>query len=227
MKNFLILFFFPVIVFSQPSIKERVEAKILKEYVFQNYKIKISNTLPFTVEKGGKELFSGCFWTGQGSKKEDGKIRHTHEGWQFSDLRGKVKGEIVSESPLKIKIDTRKEAKNQNYPVGFYEEIIFLEKVIKVKYEFEINKDTDYGVRVYISFTFNPEIVDKEIKPFLDEEKAIYETKKGSITISYSSDFKPDRFNASLWKDFRVFLSFPDGFNKGEKRTGEITITLP
>jgi len=226
MKKIFLFFILTGMVFAQVSIKERIESKILKEYSFEDLKIKISNTLPFIVEKRGKELFSGCYWGGQGCIKENGKTKHTFEGWQFSDLKGKVKGEIISETPLTIKIDTREEAKKQKEPVGFYEEITFVGKTIKVKYEFEINKETKYGVRIYIGFHFNPEILNKGVNPFIDNEKAIYDTKLGPVIISYKN-FSPDRYCWILWKHFRVFASFPDGFKKGEIRKGEITISLP
>lgn len=203
-----------------------IEKGLLKEYKFSKYKIFISNLLPFLVKIEERKIILGCFWTGQGAKKEGEKINFTHEGWQFSDFGGKIKGDIISENPLKFKIDTREIAKKENYPIGFIEEMEIVGNTINVNYEFEVNKNTDYGVRIYISFLFNPDIIDKEVSPYIDDEKAIYETKDGGIIISYSN-FKPDRFQMDLWKSFRVFLSFPEGLKNGEKRTGKITITLP
>ncbi len=202
-----------------------IEKNSLKEYNVSKYKIAISTLFPFIIKTGEKKLLVGCFWSGQGAIKKEKKVKLTFEGWQFSDLKGKAE-EIISENPLKAKIDTREIAKEKNYPVGFMEEMEITGKTIKAKYEFEINKNTDYGVRIYINFLFNPEVVDKESSPYIDDEKAIYKTKDGSITIAYSN-FSPDRFQKTVWRNFRVFIPFPEGFKKGEKKTGKITITLP
>ncbi len=206
------------------TISERVEKNILKKESFQNLEVIFSKTGPFTVKKDGKEILTGGFWLAQGVIKEKNKVKFTHEEWQFNDFRGKLKGKIISESPLTIKIDSTNIAKET---VGFKENLLFTGKTIKIKYEFEINKDTPYLVNIYVNFNFPEEIIDKDVKPVVDKEKVIYETKKGPVIISYSSDFTPDRFSPFLWKAFRVYIRFPNGFKKGEKRKGEITITLP
>lgn len=217
--GFLLLQFY---LFSQ-SITERIEKNMLKEVNFQNVQIIISKTGPFIVKKYNKEILNGGFFVAQGIIKENEKIKFTHEEWQFNDFGGKLKGEIITETPLTIKIDSRGFGKNN---IGFIEEIKIIDKTIKLKYEFEINKETEYPVSIYINFNFPEEIIDKDIKPFIDEEKSIYETKEGCIIISYSSDFLPDRFSQILWKSFRIYMRFPNGLRKGEVRRGEITISL-
>lgn len=218
--GFLLLQFY---LFSQ-SITERIEKNILKEVNFQNIQIIISKTGPFIFKKYNKEILNGGFFVAQGIVKENEKIKFTHEEWQFNDFGGKLKGEIITETPLTIKIDSREFGKNN---IGFIEEIKIMDKTIKLRYEFEINKETEYPVSIYINFNFPEEIIDKDIKPFIDEEKSIYETKEGSITISYSSDFLPDRFSQILWKSFRIYMRFPNGLRKGEVKRGDITISLP
>jgi len=220
---FLLFFLLSSISYSL-TISERVEKSTLKKESFQNLEVIFSKTGPFTVKKDGKEIISGGFWLAQGVIKEKNKVKFTHEEWQFNDFRGKLKGEIISENPLTIKIDSTDIAKEA---IGFKENLFFTGKTIKIKYEFEINKETSYPVSIYVNFGFPEDIIDKDIKPVIDEEKAIYETKKGIVIISYSSDFTPDRFNRTLWKNFRVYIRFSNGLKKGAKRKGEITITLP
>jgi hypothetical protein len=224
MKKFVILF---ILFFSNSfsqTIYERIERNILKEVSFQNIKVIFSKTGPFIIEKNSKKVFSGGFWLAQGCIKTNDKTKFTHEEWQFNDFDGKLKGEIITETPLTIKIDSCHFAKNS---IGFKETLTLIGKTIKIEYEFEIDKNTDYPVNIYINFDFEPEVLNREITPFIDEEKAIYETKMGSIIISYSSEFLPDRFNADLWRCFRISIRFPGGLKKGDKKNGEININLP
>jgi len=223
MNLFIMLLLIPISSFSQ-TINERIEKNVLRDVDFQNIKVIFSKTGPFIVKKGNKEVMFGGFWLGQGVIKKEDKIKFTHEEWQFNDFGGRLKGEIITETPLTIRIDSRDIAKNT---IGFKEDIIFIGKRIKIEYEFEINKDTDYPVSIYVNFGFEPEVLNREISPFIDEEKAIYETKMGNIVISYSSEFLPDRFNPNLWKEFRIYIRFQEGLKKGEKKKGEINITLP
>ena len=223
-KILLFLLFFLSFLFCQ-SIKERIEMNILKKISFQNYEILVSKLGPFIIKKDEKEFLNGGFFLVQGYIEEQSKIRFTHEEWQFNDFGGKLKGEIISETPLTIKIDSTGMGKNT---VEFLEEITIFDKTktIKLKYEFKINKETQYPVTIYVNFNFPDEVIKEEIDPFIDQEKVIYETKIGNLIISFGSEFLPEIHSPYKKKNFRVYIGFPQGLKKGEIKKGEIIISL-
>jgi hypothetical protein len=218
--------FFGSVCFSQP-VSEIVDKTLLKKVQAGSMQVLVAGTLPFKVLSGDREIFTGGYWLGQGSKKEDGKTFFTYEGGQFSVFKGRADAEVICEEPLKLQIDTKDAARAADVPFGFSEEMTVSGKTVRMLYDFEVNKDTAYPVNLYVSFDFNPEMTDKEVKPFIDGEKAVYETAKGPVIIAFSPPFLPDRFNVLLWKNFRVYVRFPGGLKKGERIAGEITVSLP